>query len=112
MAVLKAIEDEWDVETYPLFHATRADFLSRLGFQDQAAAAYQAAAVLTAPTYLKSCSWSRALRNAWQGLGQMLDNISRLTVIARTWTRIMTGMTSLERPLAVPAPSYPAALLR
>ncbi|OVU53124.1 hypothetical protein BME13_17725 [Klebsiella pneumoniae] len=47
MAVLKAIEDEWDVETYPLFHATRADFLSRLGFQDQAAAAYQAAAVLS-----------------------------------------------------------------
>lgn len=47
MAVLRAIEDEWDVKSYPLFHATRADFLSRLGLHDEAAAAYQAAADLS-----------------------------------------------------------------
>jgi RNA polymerase sigma-70 factor, ECF subfamily len=38
-----------DLDTYYLFHATRADLLRRLGRDDDAAAAYERAAS-TAPT--------------------------------------------------------------
>ena len=48
-AVALALVDELDLDTYYLFHATRADLLRRLGRAREAATAYQRAATL-APT--------------------------------------------------------------
>jgi RNA polymerase sigma-70 factor (ECF subfamily) len=42
-----AIVDELDLDRYPLFHATRADLLRRLGRNSEAASAYDAAIELT-----------------------------------------------------------------
>lgn len=51
-AAALALVDELDLDTYYLFHATRADLLRRLGRDSEAAAAYQRAASL-APTDLE-----------------------------------------------------------
>jgi RNA polymerase sigma-70 factor, ECF subfamily len=48
-AAALALVDELDLDTYYVFHATRADLLRRLGREREAAAAYQRAAAL-APT--------------------------------------------------------------
>lgn len=48
-AAALALVDELDLDTYYLFHATRADLLRRLGREREAAAAYQRAASM-APT--------------------------------------------------------------
>jgi RNA polymerase sigma-70 factor, ECF subfamily len=48
-ATALALVDELDLDTYYLFHATRADLLWRLGREREAAAAYQRAAAM-APT--------------------------------------------------------------
>jgi RNA polymerase sigma-70 factor, ECF subfamily len=45
-AAALALVDELDLENYHPFHATRADFLRRLGRSDEAAAAYERAAAL------------------------------------------------------------------
>ena len=48
-AAALALVEELDLDSYHLFHATRADLLRRLGRQREAAAAYERSAVL-APT--------------------------------------------------------------
>ena len=48
-AAALALADELDLDSYHLYHATRADLLHRLGRDSEAAAAYQRAASL-APT--------------------------------------------------------------
>jgi RNA polymerase sigma-70 factor (ECF subfamily) len=48
-AAALALVEELDLDSYHLFHATRADLLRRLGRQREAAAAYERAAAL-APT--------------------------------------------------------------
>jgi RNA polymerase sigma-70 factor, ECF subfamily len=48
-AAALALVDELDLDTYYLYHATRADLLRRLGRHREAAAAYQRAAAM-APT--------------------------------------------------------------
>ena len=48
-AAALVLVEELDLDTYYLFHATRADLLGRLGRQGEAAAAYQRAAAM-APT--------------------------------------------------------------
>jgi RNA polymerase sigma-70 factor (ECF subfamily) len=48
-AIALALVDDLDLDDYYPFHATRADLLSRLGRQDEAAAAYERAASM-APT--------------------------------------------------------------
>ncbi len=46
-AAALALVDELDLDSYHLYHATRADLLRRLGRTDQAAAAYDAASART-----------------------------------------------------------------
>jgi RNA polymerase sigma-70 factor (ECF subfamily) len=46
-AAALALVDELDLDSYHLYHATRADLLRRLGRADQAAAAYDAALART-----------------------------------------------------------------
>lgn len=48
MAELDAIAETWDVDGYSLYHASRADFLARLGLEQEAAAAFGLAASLSA----------------------------------------------------------------
>ncbi len=90
MAVLKAIEDGGTWRPTRLRDAGGFPFAS--WFPDQLHIQLRP---YSAPTYPQKLFLVTRAEEYGPGLGQMLDNISGLTVIARTWTRIMTGMTSL-----------------